>query len=641
MAIIVAALSVVLFGVAALAVDIASQVDQKQEVRNQLDAAATAAAYYLDPGQSSLAQAVAQATAFYQKNGAGTLDPSNIDFWCVVAKDPTKDQPAWLQVPGVCNPDGKSSEPQFPMDAYQGETRAYDGRTFDMTCNATMCAIPCGLNATPANGWDPGNSLISASPVRSKPITCNTIRIGAARDVPFAFAPVIGVDKGSTGAQVAVACRGVCGQIAPNPMNVVVVTDRTASMGTANMNALVSGVKSMLMVMSPEQQYVSLAVIGRSGKTRRSDQTTCTNLKNASNTSGLWVATKFTNDYLKSDRSDVNTSSELVTALNCLPSQQSSGTYLASPLKAAARYVLGYDADSYNISSLENGVPRTGTVRNVIIFETDGQPFPSGTGSDNCGSVSLTGYVSGCGDGYDVFSNKDTTDITSISAPQPSTSSAVGSSYGSQYCEGSWRNQTCYNLSYNLRQATGTGMSAGDRDCQNFIDVANNFKAEDPTNMIVTVGFNLGATSCGSGASSPTTWLSGIAPQSGSWGSTTGTQERDCVADTSKDGSSPSEALTVKTNTCKVALSLTYTKLTSPDTSRLVTQTLAAGSGSEEDGPGLDDNGDHCATDESREVENTDDDLFFCAATGDQMAAIFQTIATKLTTGVKLINLPM
>ena len=39
-------------------------------------------------------------------------------------------------------------------------------------------------------------------------------------------------------------------------------------------------------------------------------------------------------------------------------------------------------------------------------------------------------------------------------------------------------------------------------------------------------------------------------------------------------------------------------------------------------------------------AENADDDLFFCAAQGDDLAPLFVTALSKVTTGVKLMNLP-
>jgi hypothetical protein len=91
----------------------------------------------------------------------------------------------------------------------------------------------------------------------------------------------------------------------------------------------------------------------------------------------------FSNDYLNAGTATVNTSSPLVQAVNCLTNSSGTGTHLASPLKAAARYLLG--TDSNNLGSLP---ARTGTIRKAIIFETDGAPNEKFTGGDPALNVS-------------------------------------------------------------------------------------------------------------------------------------------------------------------------------------------------------------------------------------------------------------
>src|SRR5690606_67037 len=85
---------------------------------------------------------------------------------------------------------------------------------------------------------------------------------------------------------------------------------------------------------------------------------------------GPWVPVPFTADYVTGAGATLNVSSPLVRAVNCLGSSSSStGTHLAAPMKAAARYLLGLDPN--NLRSLP---PRAGTPRKVLLFETDGQP---------------------------------------------------------------------------------------------------------------------------------------------------------------------------------------------------------------------------------------------------------------------------
>ncbi len=55
---------------------------------------------------------------------------------------------------------------------------------------------------------------------------CNTIRLATANTIPYYFAPVIGINSGSTGTVSAASCKGACGA-ASSPVDVVMVLDRT------------------------------------------------------------------------------------------------------------------------------------------------------------------------------------------------------------------------------------------------------------------------------------------------------------------------------------------------------------------------------------------------------------------------------
>jgi len=91
--------------------------------------------------------------------------------------------------------------------------------------------------------------------------------------------------------------------------------------------------------------------------------------ESGSATVGPWIPVPFSNDYLTAGTTTINANSTLVKAVECLKSSSSTGTHLASPMKYAAEYLLGMDAN--NLGSLP---ARTGTVRKAIIFETDGAP---------------------------------------------------------------------------------------------------------------------------------------------------------------------------------------------------------------------------------------------------------------------------
>ncbi|WP_074711562.1 pilus assembly protein TadG-related protein [Arthrobacter alpinus] len=331
----------VLFGALALALDFGKLVYERQHLNNALDAAALAGSYALPNDPTAAKNTAIQ----YAKKNDPQANPT-VTFWCVVASSGTAKTPASGQVPGVCNPGG----------------------TAGAKCNETICAIPCTAVA--------GH-------------LCNTITVSDKRDVPFSFAPVIGVKTGSTGALASTACRGGCGAQSPNPMDVALVADRTSSMSSTDRNLMVSGIKNTLQTMTQQQQFVALGTIHRSVASPKAG--TCITAASSSATTGPWIPVPFSNNYtlppaVPGSKPALNTGSTLVQGLNCLPESSGNGTYLASPMKAAARYVLGKDPN--NLGSLLPARSTTIPAKKAIIFETDGQPNET-TPKSNNGTTSL------------------------------------------------------------------------------------------------------------------------------------------------------------------------------------------------------------------------------------------------------------
>jgi hypothetical protein len=339
-ALLTAMLTVVILGSAALAIDITMLSNQRQELHDTVDASAHAGAFAL-PSTTAAAKALAAAQA-----NDPTVTP-DIDFYCIVGShsgvvDVT-------HIPGSCNPASQKSG-----STYRGAR-----------CNSKICSIPCFPNLGDA---------------------CNSIRVIDEKNVPYGPAQVFGLTQGSTGSVTSVACKGSCGTATPNPMDVAVVADRTGSMSTGGLSGLITGIKGMLQVMTPSMHYVSLGTIGRSNTTTRA--TTSCNSTNkglswpsSSDTAGQWVPLSFYNDYLVTNTTTLNTSSNLVKAIDCLSNKSSTGTELAAPLKFAARYLLGGSYEANNVAAL-GGAARPGVVTKAIIFETDGEPNEDNLGTD-------------------------------------------------------------------------------------------------------------------------------------------------------------------------------------------------------------------------------------------------------------------
>jgi len=333
----VALLALVIFACAALAVDVSSLAMERQRLHDHVDSAAHAGAFEL-PASGKDAKTWAVTMAKTQDPG---MTPDT-ELFCVVASTGASKQVASGQIPATCDPGTYNSS--------------------QVRCNTKICSIPCPVTAR-----------------------CNTIKVTDAKDVDYDFAPVIGRDKGSTGSVSSAACKGSCGDTLPNPMDIVIMADRTTSMSDTNREQMKTAIVDSLGTMDPALHYVAFGAIHKS-KATSSCASSATTASDGT-TGGSWIAVPFTNDYKANRDSAINQASSLVKGVKCLPSSAVSGlstgsygTHLASALKGAARYLLGKQPN--NLASLPK---RPGTAKKVIIFETDGQPDELLTG----GSTSL------------------------------------------------------------------------------------------------------------------------------------------------------------------------------------------------------------------------------------------------------------
>ncbi len=569
-AILVALLTLVILMFAAYAIDIGLQVNRKHQLNDTLDAAAQAGAYRL-PGDSVKARSDALAfAAAHDPTETGALAP-NIDFWCILASRP--ENGAYVvdtsQIPSTCNPG---------VGPYTvGANYRFTGQM--IRCSAVLCAIPCV------------EPLVNTG---VPPIACNTIRVFQGRDVPFAFAPAGGILKGGTGNLISVACKGSCGTVAPNPMDVAIVADRTLSMRSSDVSAMITGIKGMLQQMTPSQQYVTIGSIGRSHSTTTSQGASrdCNSSErgltygSTDGDEGRWMPIPFYNDYV--DAGGRLTSSTLVKGVSCLQNQSigAQGTALAAPMKAAARYLLGLDSN--NLSSLPaRELPPT----KMLIFETDGQPNES----------QATGGTPSLGDPTDLFSN-----VRDKSGPlETDEGDTVSVS----------NNGRTTTITHNKRETfTYTG---GIEACNNLLKVAQ--KTKEANILVVTIAYNMTGKTCMDYPGSPET---PPGPQ------TFPGPEFDTSVPCGNNGN---QTCTTKYQT---TTRTTYVKPVGAP----VLGVLAAAASPVEGVPSTANN--TCSTNAERLAENADGDYFFCAATGTDMAPIFRTALSQASKGVKLLRMP-
>lgn len=341
-AVLVALMSVVIFGAAALAVDFSSLAMERQKLHDHIDSAAHAGAFML-PGDGAGAAAAARNIAQAQDSD---IDP-DVQLFCVIASLGASNLPNTAQIPSTCYP----GPPPYTAGSYPG-----------MRCNEVICAIPCPASST---------------------TKCNTVRASEDKTVDFGFGDIIGTPTGNTGSVASAACKGSCGTETPNPMNIVFMADRTTSMSDSNREMMKTAILDSLKQMTPSMHYVAFGALHKSDPhwscaTRATGYnrhwSDAQNIK-----AGTWVPLEFTDDYLTSSETPtLNTSNALVQGIQCLPDSNvggdwrygTYGTHLAGALKGAVRYLLGYGGN--NLGSLPSDRP--GTVKPVVIFETDGMP---------------------------------------------------------------------------------------------------------------------------------------------------------------------------------------------------------------------------------------------------------------------------
>lgn len=378
-------LSIVIFGAAAIAIDISMLAMERQKLHDAVDAAAHAGAYAM-PGDGATAIKAARDMALANDPDLVydfTEQNPQIRLWCLVASTGTSTSVRTDQIPSTCNP---------------GPAPYTTARYPDLRCNTKICKIPCAPSLS---------------------TTCNTVEVVAEKLVPFGFANVFGRSEGSTGSVASAACKGSCGQEAPNPLDVVVMADRTTSMSDTDRGLMKTAILDSLKTMTPALHYVAFGALhkSRTGTSCATDPTEYDRTRSEADNvkAGSWLPIGFSNNYLSSAATPtLNTSSALYRGVSCLPNsgvpgypRGSYGTHLAGGLKAAARYLLGLDPN--NLSSLP---ARPGTVQKVVIFETDGMPDEILDGGST--SLAATGDVGAGLNGIGTNGQKGCTNFTEV-----------------------------------------------------------------------------------------------------------------------------------------------------------------------------------------------------------------------------------
>jgi hypothetical protein len=308
---------IILMGMAALAVDVGVLRNASQNLWNALDAGALAGVSQL-PADAATAETLAN--QYVQENYPAGLPPGDVgvSFRCLIGVQ--GGSPRLADVPSVCDP----------------------GPGATWTWNGSVAVAMC----YPAAGH-----------------TCNTIVVASEASVPYGFGPAVGVPTGSTGPVLSAACKGPCGAPPQNPVDIVVIVDRTQSMNgvdTANARSAAHSVRTML---DPDQQWLGFSMLGPSatGQPCITQPAGSIGTANAPADVPRWVPVNLSGIGAPISQDYRNGGSTIAAAITCY-TNSSTGTDLRDPVPMAT-YVL-------------NAYGRPGVTKGIILM-TDGQPNAS------------------------------------------------------------------------------------------------------------------------------------------------------------------------------------------------------------------------------------------------------------------------
>ena len=372
---------VVILAFAAVAIDLGFLRNNRQTLRNTMDAAALAGGNFLPVDGAAYPSAVPPVLLGQKATEANALIAQTI----------------------------QKNYPGLPTTAYSiaykcligvdtSTNLAYVSRDVPVACNP---ANALGHTPTPADFTGAGVTRVSVCDPSIGDL-CNVVVVTGSAITPFSLGPVVGVQNGSTGTVVSAACSGLCGASPVVPVDLVVILDRTGSMKDgsdttgAKIQALQNAAYAVLQVYDPAKQRVALGLVGPgmvtgSGAPKLSScqHSSLTSVPNGTQvygagdngnwgiqtpdytTVGAWIPvglsgtdTTLPLPYPRGAAGTYevggvkSTASDIVKAISCIEAF-SDATNLATPIEMARWYL-----DHYG---------RAGVVQGIIL-ETDGHP---------------------------------------------------------------------------------------------------------------------------------------------------------------------------------------------------------------------------------------------------------------------------
>jgi putative Flp pilus-assembly TadE/G-like protein/von Willebrand factor type A domain-containing protein len=332
---------VLIMGAAALVIDVGVLRNANQNLWNALDAGALAGASQL-PADAANADAIALQYADLNYPG-GLPSTVTVGFRCVIGS--VGGVPRGSDIPAVCDP---------------GPNAAW-------TCNATICQSVC----LPDEGD-----------------ICNTIVLESAVPVDYRFGRAIGIDSGTTQTVLSAACKGPCGAKPSEPVDLMLVVDRTSSMNGVDTDNARSAADAVRRGYNPAEQWMGMGMLGPSAAT--SCDTNPDSTIGTANFPGdldRWVPVGLSGIGAPVNESYTSSGSKLAQAISCF-TNSSTGTDLSDPVTAAA-----YELNNFG---------RPGVTKGILLM-TDGQPNNSTTSGPNYCAQSAAAATAAKNQGIVIF----------------------------------------------------------------------------------------------------------------------------------------------------------------------------------------------------------------------------------------------
>ncbi len=363
---------VVILAFAALVVDIGVLRNDRQILVNTINSAALAGGTLLpvvgsatgtaETAANNLIDATVQAD--YPGLPLPTIANGGITYKCLIGT--VNGAPALSQIPYDCNPGGALGHTPTAADF-------------------------TGSGPNRLSSCDPSKSFNGVYD------TCNVVVVTDTATTTYGFAPVVGINTGSTGAVQSTVCNGPCGQ---SPLlDLMIIMDRTASMSDTDVTNTVNAAESVLKEYNPTYERIALGLIGLTNLSAKCGTTSVTsgpdtsvpvvgthlsisnggaNPADPTNAADVneWIpvglsgtdsgspAPTFDEAYSTNGVLAAASASHLVATLSCYDHPGGAGTDLGTPLLMAQRIL---DADT------RTG-PNGQQIVRGIIEETDGQP---------------------------------------------------------------------------------------------------------------------------------------------------------------------------------------------------------------------------------------------------------------------------